>query len=166
MASGLLRNIRKRLRRAPDAESLRQGFFDRYAGRTLIIHQGLPEGWLGKLVHEPGGGGHFRIDVRQPAFRADVPMRELYPVQYVVREHLLPLKLPLPLLVKVEDRDHLRARHLRRHGGVCDPAEVAMILDDMTQRPNALLVPDNGGFAVDWVLETEDNRVETPYGLI
>ena len=166
MASGLLNRLRNRLRRDPDPAALRQAFFDRYAGRSLIVHEGLPDGWLGKLMHEPGGAGHFRIDVRQPAFRPAAPRRELYPVQYLVREHLLSLQLPLPFLVKVEDRDHLRARHLRRHGGVCDPAEVAMILEDMTQRPNALLVPEDGGFAVDWVLEVEDNGVETPYGLI
>ncbi|HKL78760.1 MAG TPA: hypothetical protein VJ985_10435 [Gammaproteobacteria bacterium] len=166
MAAGMFRLLRNRLRGAPAPVDRRRAFFDRYADRTLIVHQGFPEGWLGKLVHEPGGGGHFRIDVRQPPFGPDAPSRALYPVQWLVREHILPLKLPLPLLVKVEGTDHLRARHLRRHGGVCDPAEVAMILDDMTQRPHALLLPEAEGFSVDWVLDTEDNRVETPYGLI
>jgi len=161
----LTRLLPERLRPAPEAGSLRQRFFDRYAGCSLIVHQGLPEGWLGKLVHEPGGGGHFRIDVRQPAYR-DGPPRRPAPVQWLVREHVLPLEMPLPLLVKVEQRDHLRLRHLRRHGGVCQPEEVAMIYDDIAARPHALLYPEDGGFAIDWGIDLEDNLVDTPYGMI
>ena len=161
----LKRLVPERLRPAPSAADLRQRFFDRYAGCSLIVHQGFPEGWLGKLVHEPGGGGHFRIDVRQPAYRGDPPRRPA-PVQWLVREHILPLGLPLPVLVKVEERDHLRVRHLRRHGGVCQPEEVAMIYEDIAARPHALLLPEDDGFAVDWGINLEDNRVDTPYGMI
>ncbi|MFA9461877.1 hypothetical protein [Thiohalorhabdus methylotrophus] len=166
MATRWMRGLLERIGREPDQNNLQKAFFDRYTGRTLLVHDGLPQGWLGKLVHEPGGGGHFRIDVSGPAFRPGTPIRRLYPVQWLVREHILPLGLPRPVLVKVEDRDHLRARHLRRHGGVCDPAEVGMILEDMTERPHALLYPEEGGFSVDWVLDPEDNLVDTPYGLI
>ena|GEM_PF-659239 len=161
----LKRLVPERLRPAPSPAALRQGFFDRYAGRTLIVHQGLPEGWLGKLVHEPGGGGHFRIDARQPAYQGP-PARRPAPVQWLIREHILPLGLPLPVLVKVEDRDHLRVRHLRRHGGICQPEEVAMIYDDIAARPHALLYPEDSGFAVDWGIDVEDNLVDTPYGMI
>ncbi|SCY50054.1 hypothetical protein [Thiohalorhabdus denitrificans] len=166
MVTVWMRRAWDRLAPEPDPQALQRGFFDRYAGRSLIVHEGFPEGWLGKLVHEPGGGGHFRIDATQPAFRPDTPARRLYPVQWLVREHILPLDLPRPVLVKVEGRDHLRARHLRRHGGICDPAEVGMILGDMTERPHVLLYPEGGGFSVDWVLDPEDNLVDTPYGLI
>ncbi|HKJ87667.1 MAG TPA: hypothetical protein VKA48_04080 [Gammaproteobacteria bacterium] len=166
MAAELIRRLRERFAREPDPSGFQQAFFDRFAGCTLLVHEGFPEGWLGKLVHEPGGGGHFRIDVTQPAFRAETPLRRLYPVQWLVREHILPLGLPRPVLVKVEGRDHLRVRHLRRHGGICDPAEVAMILEDMTERPHVLLFPEQGGFSVDRELDPEDNLVDTPYGLI
>jgi hypothetical protein len=162
---GLKRLVPERLRPAPSVANLRQRFFDRYAGCTLILHQGFPEGWLGKLVHEPGGGGHFRIDVRQPAYSGRPPRRPA-PVQWLVREHVLPLGLPLPLLIRVEDRDHLRVRHLRRHGGICQPEEVGMIYEDMAARPHALLLPEDDGFAVDWGIDVEDNMLDTPYGMI
>ena len=153
-------------RRAPDPAARWQAFLDRYAGCSLIVHDGLPEGWLGKLVREPGGGGHFRIDVRRPAFDGGVPARRLHPVQWLVREHILPLALPRPLLVRVADRDHLRLRHLRRHGGVCDPAEVSMIHEDMAARPHALLLPHPDGFEVAWGIGVDDEAIDTPFGLI
>lgn len=161
----LKRLVPERLRPAPSATDLRQRFFDRYARCTLIVHQGFPEGWLGKLVHEPGGGGHFRIDARQPVFNGDPPRRPA-PVQWLVREHVLPLGLPLPVLIRVEDRDHLRVRHLRRHGGICQPEEVGMIYEDMAARPHALLIPEEEGFTVDWGIDLEDNTLDTPYGMI
>ena len=166
MATNWMRRLAERLAREPDPQDMQRAFFERYAGRTLVVHEGLPEGWLGKLVHEPGGGGHFRIDVTQSAFREETPLRRLYPVQWLVRQHILPPGLPRPLLVKGEGRDHLRARPLRRHGGVCDPAEVGMILEDMTERPHALLYPEQGDFTVDRILDPEDNRVDSPYGLL
>lgn len=162
----LSRLLPERLRPSPSAAALQERFFDRYAGCSLIVHTGFPAGWLGKLVHEPGGAGHFRIDARQPVFRAEAPPRRPAPVQWLVREHILTLDLPLPVLVKVEGRDHLRVRHLRRHGGVCQPEEVGMIYDDIVARPHALLIPDDGEFSVDWGIHVEDNRVDTPYGMI
>lgn len=162
----VLARLADRILQAPGPRELRWAFFDRYANRSLIVHAGFPPGWLGKLCHEPGGAGHFRIDVRQRPFREDLPLRRLHPVQWLVRDHILPLELPLPVLVRVEARDHLKVRHLRRHGGLCDPAEVGMIHADMVDRPHALLIPDDGGFAVDHPLGWEDNRVETPYGLL
>ncbi len=163
---GPLGHLVDRVLPEPDPRRLRRAFFDRYAGRSLIVHGGFPDGWLGKLCQEPGGAGHFRIDIRQRPFREKVPLRRLYPVQWLVREHILPLDLPLPVLIRVHGRDHLKARHLRRHGGLCDPAEVAMIYADMVKRPHVLLVPEDKGFAVDRLLEPGDSRVASPYGLI
>jgi len=161
----LTRLLPDRLRPAPDPAELRRRFFERYAGCSLIVHQGFREGWLGRLVHEPGGGGHFRIDVRQPVFNGQPPRRPA-PVQWLVREHILSLGLPLPVLVRVEGRDHLRVRHLRRHGGTCEPEEVAMIYADMEARPHLLLLPEDDGFAVEQGIDAEDNQVDSPYGMI
>ncbi|WP_332327799.1 hypothetical protein [Thiohalorhabdus sp.] len=160
----LTRLVPAPLRPAPKPRTLRQRFFDRYAGCCLIVHQGFPDGWLGKLVHEPGGGGHFRIDVRHPAYQGRPP-REPAPVQWLVREHILPLELPLPLLVRVEGRDHLRVRHMRRHGGICQPEEVFLLYEDIEARPHALLLPEDDSFAVDWGIDVTDNAVDTPYGM-
>lgn len=154
--------------RPPRQAELRAGFFARYPpGASLLVHAGLPDGWLAKLVHEPGGGGHFRIDTRQPAYRASPPPRRPMPVHWLVRAHVLRLGLPLPLLVRVVEGEGLLVRHLRRHGGTCDAAEVGPLYEDMGKRPHFRLIPDHGGgFHAEAVLDMADNAMDTPYGLI
>jgi hypothetical protein len=156
----------RRLRRPREPE-LRRAFYDRFpAGSALLVHAGFPEQWLGKLLHEPGGGGHFRIDIRKPSFSRPRPPRRPLAVQWLVRSHVLPLGLPLPLLVRVGSDGSLLVRHLRRHGGLCDPAEVGPLYEDMVQRPHYRLFPAGGGFRAAAVLPPEDNALDTPYGLI
>lgn len=153
--------------RPPRKPALREAFFARYAGCSLLVHAGFPEQWLGKLVHEPGGGGHFRIDTRQPAYSAPRLPRRPLGVHWVIRSHILPLGLPLPLLVRANVDHSLLVRHLQRHGGICDPAEVGPLYEDMLARPHYCLRPAaDGGFTAEAVLSPDENTMETPYGLI
>lgn len=127
-------------------------FFERFAGRSLIVHAGLSMVWLDELLKQGGGAGHFRIDARRP------PGPRPTPVEWLVHTHVLKLALPLPLLLKV-DRDRVRLRHLQRHGGVCDPGEIGWLLDDMAKagRTHAVLYFENGGWRAEPGIAVEDN---------
>lgn len=139
-------------------ESLRDRFFNRYAGACLIVHQGFPSEWLEELMKQPGGAGHFRIDARTP------PGRRPTPVEWLVHEHLLALRLPFPLLVVVRD-ETLYVRHLSRGGQVVHPSEILWMLDEISTRHHAKLTPAADGFAVSQGLDPRDNDVESMYGL-
>lgn len=127
-------------------------FFERFAGRSLIVHAGLSLTWLEELLKQGGGAGHFRVDTRHS------PGPRPTPVEWLVHAHVLPLALPLPLLLKV-DAGRVQLRHLQRYGGVCDPGEIGWLLDDMAKRgrAHAVLYFENGGFRTQRGIAVEDN---------
>jgi hypothetical protein len=139
-------------------------FFQRYSGRTLIVHAGLTIDWMEELLKVGGGGGHFRIDTRLP------PTKPPTAIEWIVHEHVLPLGLPLPLLMQVSP-GLVRIRHLQQHGVVRHPADIAWILDDMGDasagggRVHATLRVDGSALRVERGIPPEDNAVETPYGI-
>jgi len=133
-------------------------FLERYRNRTLIVHQGLDPQWLEELLKSAGGGGHFRVDARRR------PGRDPTPVEWLVHEHVLPLGLPLPVLVRV-DEDGIRIRHLLRKGRTVHPSEILWMLDELGARHHALLRPAPGGLQAIPGLPVDDNQVEGPYPL-
>ena len=146
-------------RRSPAAQLA--AFFARYRGRSLIVHAGLPVAWLEELLQQGGGGAHFRLDTRR------LPRdTRASPVEFFVREYLLPLELPLPIVAKV-DADRVSVRHLQRYGGLCHPSDIAWILDDMKDRGRMHACCIRKGEAVDVVrgIPVGDNAIETPDGL-
>lgn len=145
-------------RRSRAAEDLRGRFLRRYAGRCLIVHRGLPAGWLEELMKQPGGAGYFRLDARRP------PGRRPTPVEWLVHRQLLPLGLPLPLLVRVEG-EALYLRHLTRGGRPVHPSEILWLLDEIRDRHHARLRAAAGGFAVEPGLDPNDNTVQALPGL-
>lgn len=147
-------------RRSPAAQLA--AFLARYRGRSLIVHAGLPVPWLEELLQQGGGGGHFRLDARNLATD-----NRASPVEFFVREYLLPLKLPLPIVAKV-DADRVSVRHLQRHGGLCHPSDIAWILDDMKDRARVHACCICTGNAVEVVrgIPVSDNAIETPDGLV
>jgi len=107
-------------------------FRARFTGRSLIVHRGFPEEWLGELLKQPGGGGHFRLDSRQ------LPASQPTPVEWLVQNHVLPLDLPQPLLLCIREQDIL-ARHLDRGGRAVHPSEIAWFLEELEDRHHARL---------------------------
>ena len=129
-------------------------FLARYAGRTLIVHAGFPPDWLEELLKQPGGGGHFRLDCRQ--LGASDPA----PVEWLVRRHLLPLDLPLPLIVKVTP-EALYVRHLTRGGEAVHPGEIYWLLDEIEQRHHARLVVEGGSLRIETGIDPADNEAKS-----
>lgn len=138
------------LRRRQGPKWLRQRFLDRFAGRTIIVHSGFPPEWLEELLRQPGGGGHFRLDVRH------INDRHPTPIEWFAREHVLPLGLPLPLLVHVGDR-HIRIRHLTRGEQPVHPAEIQWFLDEMDERHHVRLRITRGDFVPEPGIPFSDN---------
>jgi len=141
-------------KRRPDAQ---QRFLERFAGRVLIVHEGLPGDWLEELFKIPGGAGYFRVDARRH------PEGRPTPVEWLVHEYVLPLELPLPVLLSVSG-EVVRVRHLTDRGQPRHPSDIAWMLDEIDTRHHAVLKPQGEGFSVERVLAVEDNAVETPYG--
>jgi hypothetical protein len=110
-----------------------QRFRERFTGRALILHDGFPADWLEELLRQPGGGGHFRLDIRP------LPAARPTPVEWLVQAHILPLDLPRPILVQVRERD-LLVRHLQRRGIVVHPSEIAWFLEELDTRYHARLL--------------------------
>lgn len=147
------------LRRRSNPRKLREAFLARYAGRHLILHRGLDPFWVEELLKEPGGMGHFRIDLRQQ------PGKRPTPVEWVAHEQIAPLALPLPLLAAVDREGRITLRHLTRGGEAFHPSELAWLRDELDQRFHARLHPAaEGGFEVEWGIPVEDNTIETDYG--
>lgn len=139
------------LRRRQGPKWLRQQFLDRFAGRTLILHRGFPPEWLEELLRQPGGGGHFRLDVRR------VEHRHPSPVEWFVREHVLPLGLPLPLLIRVgAGRIHLR--HLTRGNVPVHPGEIQRFLDELDTRHHMSLRVTADDFVPETGIPLSDNE--------
>ena len=136
----------------PDPTALRDRFMARYQGRTLIVHEGLSIGWVAELLKEAGGGGHFRLDARMP--RTAKPT----PIEWIVHQHILPQKLPLPVLVKIE-KTRLLVRHLNRNQNPVHPSEIYWMLGEMPNRVHLTLTIAGVGFAADRGLPVSDNDV-------
>jgi len=124
----------------------------RFAGKTIIVHEGLSIGWVSELLKEAGGGGHFRIDVRK------IQGRRLTPVEWVVRQWIAPQNLPLPLLVKIES-GQLYLRHLTRHNHPVHPSEIYWMLGEFPARAHAILRASGQGFLAERGLSVSDNDI-------
>jgi hypothetical protein len=147
------------LRRRSNPHKLREAFLARYAGRHLILHGGLDPFWVEELLKEPGGMGHFRIDLRQQ------PGKRPTPVEWVAHEQIAPLGLPHPLLAVVDRQGRVTLRHLTREEGPIHPSELAWMRDELDDRFHARLHPDaEGGFTTEWGIPVADNTIETDYG--
>ena len=147
------------LRRRSKPRKLREAFLGRYTGRHLILHWGLDPFWVEELLKEPGGMGHFRIDLRQQ------PDRRPTPVEWVAHQQIAPLGLPLPLLAAVDGEGRITLRHLTREGEPIHPSELTWLRDELEDRFHARLHPAaEGGFATEWGIPTADNTIETDYG--
>jgi hypothetical protein len=127
-------------------------FRARFAGRTVIVHAGLTPGWVEELLKEGGGAGHFRFDVR-PA-----PGRRPTPIEWLVHEQLLPLGLPLPFFLRVEDAG-VRLRHLVRNGAPVHPSEIAWMLRELDTRYHAFVDFSGNTARVRRAMAESDNRV-------
>ncbi|OBS09369.1 hypothetical protein Thpro_021697 [Acidihalobacter prosperus] len=117
----------------------------------LIVHQGFPPDWLAELLKQPGGGGHFRIDVRH--FGEGDPT----PVEWLVRQHVLPLSLPLPLLMRVTD-EAIFLRHLTRGEQPVHPSEIFWFLEEIAKRHHARLRPDGASLEAETGMPLTDNE--------
>ncbi len=133
-------------------------FFNRYRGRTLLVHRGLALDWLEELLKLGGGAGHFRFDARKP-------LDTKSPVSWVVHRHILPLDLPLPVLCDIGP-DTVAVRHLLAKGRLGHPADIAWILDDMRgrRRVHATLARQPEGLAARPGLPIDDNAYEIDFG--
>lgn len=137
----------------PRPDALKARFLARFTGRTLIVHAGLSIGWVEALLKEAGGGGHFRFDARTPTGPRPTP------IEWVMHRHVLPQRLPLPLLVKVEP-DRLLLRHLTRNGAPVHPSEINWMLREFPARTHLVLYAAGSGFRPERGLPVSDNRVE------
>ncbi len=132
---------------------LRERFLDRFAGRTIIVHQGLTIGWVGELMKEAGGGAHFRFDART------LPAKRPTPIEWMVERHVLPLCLPMPLLIKIDGRN-LLIRHLMRNGMPVHPSEIYWMLGEFPERTHIVLSASGQGFKISRKMPVSDNLVD------
>lgn len=130
----------------------------RFSGRTVIVHEGFPEQWLERLLRQPGGAGHLRIDVRR------LPTQNPSPIEWLVQAHVVPLGLPLPLVVRIQP-EALHLRHLRRREGVVHPSEIGWFLIELDRRYHACLTPDATGYSVTRGIPEHDNEAESLFDL-
>ena len=136
----------------PNPTDLRDQFLERFAGKTIIVHQGLSIGWVSELLKEGGGAGHFRINVRK------TPGKQPTPIEWVVHQWVLPQNLPLPLLVKVE-WDIIYLRHLTRGGNPVHPSEINWMLGELPYRAHMTLRASGKGFLAERGMPESDNEV-------
>lgn len=132
-------------------------FIERFGGRTLIVHEGLSIGWVAELLKEAGGGGHFRFDIR------NVPSRPATPIEWLVHNHIAPLQLPLPLLMRVET-SCLQLRHLTRNGKIVHPSEIYWMLRELPTRAHWVMHLKKGQIVAQAGIAPEDNRVDFDLG--
>ncbi len=132
---------------------LQEQFLHRFHGRTIIVHRGFPEQFLRELLEQPGGGGHFRVDVRIP------PSRPPTPIEWILHHHVLPLDLPLPLLIKV-DSNALYLRHLLHGAHAGHPSEILWMLDTIRERYHVRLERQHGHYTPVPGIPIEDNDID------
>jgi len=133
--------------------TLQDRFFERFRGRTIILHRGFPPGYLAELLKQPGGGGHFRVDLRQLGSEVDSPM------DWLLQRHVLPLDLPTPLLLKVED-ETIYLRHLLQGSNPGHPSEILWMLDAIHERHHALLQRMPAGLQPRRGMAVDDNAID------
>lgn len=136
-------------------------FFQRFAGKSMIVHEGLGRDWLDELLKTGGGGRHFRIDLRHQS--GD----ERSPLSWLVRQ-LQPLTLPKPLLVLVDDHRALLIRHLLQGRHPCHPAEIPWFIEDIRvrNRYHVRICAQPNNVRLEHHLPPEDNHVEISYGTL
>ncbi|OYV74835.1 MAG: hypothetical protein B7Z70_11455 [Acidithiobacillus ferrivorans] len=132
---------------------LQQRFLERFARRTIIMHGGFAPGWLAELLKEPGGGGHFRLDLRIP------PGTPPSPIEWVMHRFVLPLDLPLPCILRV-DEDAIYLRHLLHGEMVGHPSEIPWMLDSIRERHHARLEAVAGGYQSFAGMPRAENAIE------
>lgn len=132
-------------------------FVERFRGCTIIIHEGLSIGWVEELMKEAGGGAHFRFDVR------NAPGRPPTPIEWLVHRHVVPLRLPLPLLMRVERRN-LYLRHLTRNGRIVHPSELYWMLREFPERSHFCLNLAHGAVVPQPGIALDDNKVDFDLG--
>ncbi|HET9113724.1 MAG TPA: hypothetical protein VFN66_07625 [Burkholderiales bacterium] len=137
----------------PDPIALRERFLERFAGRTIIVHHGVTIGWVGELMKEAGGGAHFRVDARK------LPAQRPTPIEWVVHRHVLPHRLPMPLLIKIDGRD-LLIRHLVRNEMPVHPSEIYWMLGEFPDRIHLKLTASGQGFMMSRGMPVSDNCVD------
>lgn len=131
-----------------------EAFFNRFTGRTLILHAGLPAWWTGELTALAGGGAHLRLDVRQIGDTRPTP------VEWMARQHILPQNPPLPLLVRVEQQQVLRIRHLQSGNNLLHPSDLWWILQEFDQRWHFRIQVLAEGCQVDNGIALHDNDLD------
>lgn len=157
-----IRRICQKFSGASQQQHYASAFFSRYTDRTLIVHAGLSIAWLEELLKVGGGGGHFRIDIRQMDARRGI--RQTNPIEWLIQTQILPLNLPLPLLIQVQART-LRLRHLTRKGVICYPGDVPWLLEDMATRVHVSLHWEGTEFRLEHGIPLEDNSVTLDDGI-
>lgn len=138
-------------------QQLRSQFFARFDQKVLLIHQGVPPGWLEELLKQPGGAGYFRVDLRL------LPQKPLTPLSWFVYQWAQPQGLPLPFLAQLA-ADGVRLRHLQRDDKVVHPSEILWFLDEMGSRFHRLLRPEPTGFRVETGMPLQENFAENWFG--
>lgn len=129
-----------------------KAFLQRYRGRTVIVHAGFPAGWLEELLKQPGGGGHFRFDIRHQSCLGKAPIEQF------IHRHIAPLALPLPLVFQVSD-DMLYVRHLVRNGQPVHSSELGSMLIELPRRYHFAIRP-NQSFNCEPGLAVDDNAID------
>lgn len=133
---------------------------ERYAGRYLIVHQGFPDEWLESLMKQPGGAGYFRIDTRKPQSKSPSA------VEWLCHEHLLPLGLPSPLFVRINEQQCL-VRHLTRDGQEwVDSSDLLWFIDELDERHHKRLLWNGEGFDVESGIDVYDNIAQAMFDAI
>lgn len=136
-----------------NSDSLLERFFTRFARRSIIVHAGFPEGYFSELLKQPGGGGHFRVDIRI------APSSPPSPMDWVVHRQVLPLDLPLPLFIKV-DEDGMYLRHLVQGKGPGHPSELLWMMDCIRERYHFHLRREGGSLVAKPGMDVSDNRID------
>ncbi|MBU2754301.1 hypothetical protein HFU84_05740 [Acidithiobacillus sp. CV18-2] len=136
-----------------NSDSLLDRFFTRFARRSIIVHAGFPEGYFAELLKQPGGGGHFRVDVRI------APSNPPSPMDWVIHKQVLTLDLPLPLLIKVGEEE-LYIRHLVQGKTAGHPSEILWMMDCLGERYHARLRRSRGSLLAERGMDVSDNRID------
>ena len=136
----------------PNPTVLRERFFTRFGGRSIIVHSGLSIGWVSELLKEAGGGQHFRIDARRP------PSRRPTPIEWVVHQHLITHHLPMPFVVKIVS-NQLWVRHLVRNDMPVHPSEIYWMLSEFPDNFHLKLTIAGKGFITERGMSIADNAI-------
>lgn len=124
----------------------------------MIVHAGVSVGWVTELLKEAGGAGHFRFDTRQ------CPGKKPTPIEWIVHQHVVPLHLPLPLLVKVEQNE-LLIRHLTRNSKPVHPSEIFWMLKEFPKKAHYLLRVCGESFVAEVGMPVSENTIDYDDGL-